>query len=335
MVLIGGYTRLSGSGLSMVDWSVQGNWLPLSSSAWETEFARYKEYPEFKKTYAPSGGMSMSEFQRIYFVEWFHRQFGRFTGLFFCVPFLGLTAAGVLQPPLVRSLGVLGGLGLCQGLVGWWMVQSGLKDDLLVKPDQPRVSPYRMAFHWLMALTLVGRCAWLGLAAAPVAASAAVSSTANLRRALRPVLTFAGLTLASAPFVAGNDAGRSFNRWPLMTETSMVPDEVWRLFDGPLSFSPARVFEDSAVVQFAHRTFAYGTALSALAFAWHARLQSGLSARIRTLSTRALPAVALAQLSLGVITLLMYVPWELGLAHQAGGLAVFGTLGYLRFLLRK
>lgn len=374
MVLIGGYTRLSGSGLSMVDWNLSGNWLPIGQTAWEAEFERYKEFPEYKKVYAPRN-MNLQEFKRIYFVEWFHRQFGRFTGLFFTVPLLGLTTAGIIKSRLFARLAGLAGLGLAQGLVGWWMVKSGLHDDLLTRPEQPRVSPYRMAFHWSMALALFGSTLWTGLAvrsAAPVVAAAAADSTATaavnalIRRAMHPALAFAGLTLASGPFVAGNDAGLAFNRWPLMTETSMIPDEVkdlakniWKsvsLWNPAVSFGTAtspgtstqtkeqqkplwrHCFEETGVVQFLHRTVAYGTVASSLGLGYYAAVRlGGAIAKGSPLywATRAVPALAVAQMTLGIATLLMYVPTDLALAHQAGGLAVFTSLLWLRFLVRN
>lgn len=351
MVLIGGYTRLSGSGLSMVDWSLRGNWLPGGKAAWEAEFERYKEFPEYTKVHA-AGSMSLEEFKRIYFVEWFHRQFGRFTGLFFAVPLLGFTAAGIVRPRLCARLAGLASLGLTQGLVGWWMVQSGLHEDLLTRPEQPRVSPYRMAFHWTMALALYGATLWTGLGVRMLASAAkpcTASVNGQIRRAMRPALGFAALTLASGPFVAGNEAGLAFNRWPLMTETSMIPEEVKDLGkklwstgfsvteNESLSIRPLwrHFFEETGVVQFFHRTAAYGTVASTLGLGYVSTRLAITKGSPLFWATRALPAIALAQMTLGIATLLMYVPTDLALAHQAGGLAVFTALLWLRFLVRK
>jgi cytochrome c oxidase assembly protein subunit 15 len=222
------------------------------------------------------------------------------------------------------------------------MVQSGLKEELLTRPEQPRVSPYRMAFHWLMALGLYGSTLWLGLSLlllrVPITGNLSASTLNRLRKASTGALHAAAITLASGPFVAGNDAGRAFNRWPLMTETSMVPDEVKSFVNRSLTGSVVswrEIFEDTAIVQFIHRSMAYLTVASALGFGFVAKAAVGKQAGpLLYWAVRAVPAVAVGQMLLGIATLLNYVPTDLALAHQAGGLAVFTSLLVLRFLLR-
>ena len=337
MIFIGGYTRLSGSGLSMTTWNLAGRSLPKGED-WLKEFEQYKQFPEYKKMY--DGRMTIDEFKRIYFVEWFHRMLGRATGAVFLLPLSGFLVAGALRKPLLYRLGALGSLGLTQGLIGWWMVRSGLNPELLDASKPPRVSSYRMCFHWLMALGLYGGCSWLAMSLLlkrPTAMPRGVLE--RIRKASLFPLSFAAVTLTSGPFVAGNDAGRAFNSWPKMGDV-WVPEEVKDFGRQVISgveignssdAAYRRIFEDTAIVQFTHRCLAYGTVLSSLGFGW---FSSRLVPRgsILSMAVRAVPLVAIAQMTLGITTLLMYVPLELGLAHQAGGLAVFSSLLLVRYL---
>ena len=163
MIAIGGYTRLSGSGLSMTDWRLEGRRLPLSEDAWVKEFEEYKKYPEYQRLHA--GKMELDEFKRIYFVEWFHRMWGRTAGLLFAVPLGYFAVRGIVRARLGARLTGLFGLGLSQAFVGWWMVRSGLDPPekhtpTLGQHQRPRVSPYRLASHWTAALTIYAGCVW-------------------------------------------------------------------------------------------------------------------------------------------------------------------------------
>ena len=335
MILVGGYTRLSGSGLSMTSWKFQGKWLPSTREAWEKEFDRYKAFPEYQKMY--SGRMTLDEFKEIFFVEWFHRMLGRFTGLYAAVPLAGFLAAGIIKRRLGMHLAGVVTAGAFQGFVGWWMVRSGLDPNLLIDNKRPRVSPYRMAFHWAMALAIfagtITPAMWL-LAPSRTAAMLtpqALAAIKGIRRVMIPVSLATGLTLLSGPFVAGNDAGLAFNNWPKMGY-DWVPNEVVDFWSNPLQKSKM-MFEDTAVVQFHHRMLAYTTAATAVLFGLKSRVLFPL-AGLSPLLAWSLPGIALAQMTLGITTLLMYVPTSLGVLHQGGGLATFTTLLVLRHLTR-
>ena len=334
MILVGGYTRLSGSGLSMTSWKFQGTWLPPNREAWEREFERYKQFPEYQRLYA--GRMTLDEFKQIFFVEWFHRMLGRFTGLYAAVPFAAFAATGIMQKRLTRHLGGVLALGAMQGFVGWWMVRSGLDPKRMKENERPRVSAYRMAFHWTMALAIFAGtltpALWLLAPARAVAlAPQAVGALKSIRRAMIPVSIATGLTLLSGPFVAGNDAGRAYNNWPKMGY-DWVPPEVVEFWRSPRE-KISSLFEDTAVIQFHHRMLAYTTVATAVGFGLRTRALFPL-AGLSPLLAYSLPAIALAQMTLGITTLLMYVPTSLGVAHQGGGLATFTTLLLLRHITK-
>jgi heme a synthase len=324
MVGVGGYTRLSGAGLSMTDWNFSGKWLPRTDIAWQDEFSKYKESPEYIRMHKDR--MSLDEFKQIYFTEWFHRMLGRATGLFFTVPLAGFAALGVIKKPLGFRLSALAGLGLTQGFVGWWMVRSGLKKELLETGKPPRVSSYRMCFHWLMALSLYAGTLWCSWSLLLPTLAIPHASKILLRRALLPITGFTGLTLASGPFVAGIDAGRAYNTWPKMIDR-WIP-ESYSLK------SVASTFEDTGTVQFNHRILAYSTVASAFGYYWVAKNIVSQYGGPLLYATRALPLVAFSQMCLGITTLLFYVPIELGVLHQLGGLATFTSLLLVRFLTK-
>jgi len=339
MIAIGGYTRLSGSGLSMTTWRIEGRRLPWSQEQWEQEYEEYKTYPEYQRL--NKGMMDLDDFKRIYFVEWFHRMWGRSVGVLFAVPLVYFSVRRILKAPLAFRLTALFGLGLSQAFVGWWMVRSGLeapeKHTPTLGPNQrPRVSPYRLASHWTAALTLYLGCVWTSfslLRPSPAVlhpTAEAISAAKRLRFWALPVAGLVGLTLLSGPFVAGNDAGRAYNTWPKMNY-DWVPPEVSAAVAAPLS-SFRLFFEETAVVQFNHRLLAYSATGSALAlFAYSTRL--ALSPAACT-AVQLLPIAVGAQMCLGIATLLLYVPTELGVAHQAGGVAVLTSLAYLLHTLR-
>ena len=334
MILVGGYTRLSGSGLSMTSWKFQGKWLPSNQHDWEAQFERYKKFPEYQKLYA--GVMTLDEFKEIFFVEWFHRMLGRFTGLYAAVPFLGLVATGIMKRRLAMHLGGVLALGGVQGFVGWWMVRSGLDAKLLIDDKRPRVSPYRMAFHWVMALAIfagtITPAMWLLIPSRiSVVTPQVLAAVSGIRKAMLPVTAATSLTLVSGPFVAGNDAGRAYNNWPKMNY-DWVPPEVLKFWESPVD-NYKMMFQDTAVVQFHHRLLAYTTVATAIGFGVKSRVLFPL-AGLSPLLAYTLPGIALAQMTLGITTLLMYVPTSLGVAHQGGGLATFATLLLLRHLTR-
>jgi len=285
--------------------------------------------------------MDLDEFKRIYFVEWFHRMWGRAVGVLFGVPLAYYSARRILKAPLVLRLSGLFALGLSQAFVGWWMVRSGMdapeKHTPTLGPHQrPRVSPYRLATHWTAALTLYVGCVWTSLTllrpspAVLHPTSEAIAAAKRLRAFALPVAALVGLTLLSGPFVAGNDAGHAFNTWPKMNY-DWVPPEWTAAMMRPLS-SWRAFFEDTAVVQFDHRCLAYASTFSALSlFAYSTCIP--VSAAVYN-AAYVLPVLVGGQMCLGIATLLLYVPTELGVLHQAGGVAVLTGLVHLLHTLR-
>ncbi|CAK8987107.1 Cytochrome c oxidase assembly protein COX15, partial [Durusdinium trenchii] len=331
MIFIGGYTRLSGSGLSMTDWRLEGRRLPLTEEAWLKEFEEYKKYPEYQRLHA--GKMELEEFKRIYFVEWFHRMWGRTAGFLFAGPLIYFAGRGVLRLRFAANLTGLFALGLSQAFVGWWMVRSGFdppeQHTPTLGPNQrPRVSPYRLASHWTAALTIYAGCVWNTLSLLRPSPSQihscaeAVKAASRLRLWAWPTTAMVTATLLSGPFVAGNDAGRAFNTWPKMLDDWIPPE--WLAFIAEPFTKWRAIFEETAVVQFNHRMLAYSSVAASLGL-WAYSTQLPLSAAAAS-ATAALPMVLGAQMFLGIATLLLYVPTELGVAHQAGGVTVLTAL---------
>lgn len=315
----------------MTDWRPQGSALPSGEAEWEAAFDRYKQFPEFQLT---NSKMALDEFKQIYFVEWAHRMAGRAVGVIYGVPLLAFALAGKVPRALAPRLALLFALGGSQGLVGWWMVRSGLEAPAADLDGVPRVSPYRLATHLTMAFTIYSLLLATSLQVLwprPHGPSAALSAAA--RRALasaalgaRAVAAVVALTAFSGAFVAGMHAGYSYNTFPLM-DGKLVPDGYWRL-------SPAHrnLFENVPAVQFDHRVLAMTTLGSVGAFWAYARSLRALPPAAR-LASHGLLAGAGAQVALGIATLLHAVPVELGTAHQAGALSLFSiTLVLLHVL---
>jgi heme a synthase len=314
MVVLGGVTRLTRSGLSMTDWKFTGESPPRTTEEWMVEFARYRQSPEFRRVNA---SMTLEEFKFIYWMEWAHRMWGRGLGLGFALPAVYFVATGAVKAPLAKRLALLLGMGGTQGLVGWWMVRSGLEE-----PDSPhavpRVSPYRLAAHLASAFVIYGTLVWTTLEVAMPrgiwTAAAASTAVSTLRRRALPVTAVIALTASSGAFVAGLDAGRAYNTFPTMNG-DWIPEEYWEV--------PGwrNAFESTAAVQLHHRALALTTLSSVLAlWATSARLPN-LPKGPRML-LHALTAGVAAQVTLGVATLLNHVPVSLGAAHQAGALGL-------------
>jgi len=322
MVVLGGVTRLTRSGLSIVEWRPEGDVLPSTPAEWDEAFAKYKATPEYARV---NSRMTLDEFKPIYWMEWAHRAWGRALGVGFGLPLAALVAARAVPAGLAPRLGGLLALGGAQGAVGWWMVKSGLDARNFAPTDTPRVSPYRLAAHLSGAWAIYSVLAWtaMDLLRAPAAAAPAAAAAA---RAVRPAALAAaavlGATTLSGAFVAGNDAGHAYNDWPLFAGR-LVPEEIWDAALGARNF-----FENTATVQFDHRALAYATVAAVGGLhAAIARAPGGAAALpppVRA-GARALAAVVAAQAALGVTTLVLYVPVELGAAHQAGALAAWTT----------
>ena len=311
MILVGGATRLTDSGLSITEWQpVVGTIPPLSDADWHAAFDAYKQIPEYTQQ---KRGMSLDEFKTIYWWEWAHRFLGRLIGVVFFVPFVAFWIAGYIPRALLpRLLGlfVLGGL---QGALGWYMVKSGLV-------DRTDVSQYRLAAHFGLALIILGYTLWLlfGLGAEGQGARTRPRLSAAWVAGLVVALIF--VQLLAGALVAGLDAGMGYNTWPLI-DGAFVPD-------GLTEASPwyLNVFENPLAVQFNHRMLAYAVVLATLAQAIWLGLRGAPQLLFGTALT--LAVLTLMQATLGVWTLLLAVPIELGLAHQGGAIAVFAAALY-------
>lgn len=305
MVLVGGATRLTDSGLSITEWKpVTGAIPPLSEEAWQEEFAKYRQIPEYRFV---NKGMSLDEFKRIYWWEWGHRFLGRLIGAVFAAGFLFFLLTRRLSRPMVPWLALIFALGGAQGALGWYMVQSGLVDRV-------DVSQYRLAAHLGLAALILGAILWTALRLIrPEPEKRQRASALPLLLGFFSVLLFAQILMGG--FVAGLDAGLSYTTWPRM-DGQWIPDG---LFTG-MAWHQA-LFEDRLTVQFVHRAGGYLVAIWALGL-WLYGRQLPLAPGLRGVLNALLVVVAL-QVALGVLTLVHVVPLPLALLHQAGALAVF------------
>ncbi|KAL7498990.1 hypothetical protein ACHAWT_010039 [Skeletonema menzelii] len=392
MVHIGGVTRLTKSGLSMTDWKPLGSRPPITLDEWTVEFERYKQYPEWQQRQQ----MTLEEFKYIFYWEWGHRMMGRVVGLVYGVgwayftwmhrpnlvravesssssSFIPKSITSAIPPGYQSRLAVLFAMGGTQGLVGWWMVKSGLGEDRRGDRNEIRVSPYRLASHLGMAVGTYSLLVWTGLGALsfPVDRYAIIANKVALKEKSAETLSMlqqytknlspnalrhaqkvrggvvttvglTGLTILSGAFVAGNDAGNAYNTYPLMNdqwipvEDMVDPEKVpkWR-----------NLFETTATVQWNHRVLGTATALSAVGVAAYGLIhpmgRASLATMGRSSTTpqvrRGLVAVgtaATAQMSLGIATLLNYVPINLAATHQLGSLVVLTCGLYTAHSLR-
>ncbi len=313
MAVVGGLTRLTDSGLSITSWKpIHGALPPLSAADWKQEFDAYKQIPQYQQL---NKGMSVSEFKTIFWWEWSHRNLGRVIGFAFLVPFLVFLARGQIERALIPRLAVLFLLGGLQGALGWFMVASGLTERV-------SVSQYRLVAHLGLALVIYGVIVWTAL---PL-----WRGVWPMRKAAHPLFPAAvavvGLTffqILLGGFVAGLDAGLTYNTWPLM-DGKFVPDGAYAAWLAP--------FEDVTTVQFDHRMMAY--ALTAAVFAlWIAGRRQRLSGFAATMSNALLGVLAF-QVLIGIWTLVEVVPIGLAALHQLGAVALL-TAGVVNaFALR-
>lgn len=306
MIVVGGATRLTDSGLSITEWQpILGAIPPLSEPHWQEAFAKYKTIPEYDIV---NSGMSLAEFKFIYWWEWSHRFLGRFIGIAFAVPLVGFWLAGKLRSGYAPKLiGVLA-LGALQGLMGWYMVMSGLVDRI-------DVSQYRLASHLLIALGILALLIWLALDVGPSRQRVAgPTASAGAKRLAVAVFVLVFVQSGLGGLVAGLKAGLTYNTWPLM-DGRFIPPGL-----GTLSPWYLNLFENITTVQFDHRMLAY--VLGALVL-WHvvSLARSGTNERAVG-SAGVLAAAVIAQMGIGIWTLLWGVPLALGLAHQAGAAIV-------------
>lgn len=298
MVAVGGATRLTGSGLSITEWRpITGAIPPLSHEAWMAEFDRYRQIDQYRLLNA---GMSLADFQFIYWWEWGHRQLGRFLGVVFFLPLVWFWARGVVRGRLALVLLGLGALGGLQGAIGWIMVASGLK------PGMTAVAPIKLTLHLTVASLILIGLVWV----ATGLKERAEEVRPALARGARWLLALVLFQIALGGLVAGSRAGFTFNTWPLM-DGRVIPDAATLFAVSPWI---ENFVDNVALVQLNHRLVAYGL----LAFAlWHAvqawMIGPGTSAARRA---TALAGLVGAQAALGVVTLVLVVPLWAGLAHQ-------------------
>ena len=303
MIALGGATRLTGSGLSIMEWApLMGTLPPLSETEWRRLYALYQQIPQYSLV---NQGFGIEGFKGIFWLEWTHRLWGRLIGIAFLLPLIWFAVRGAIDGRLARRLGLLFLLGGLQGAIGWFMVASGFA------ADSTAVSPYRLVVHLTMALVLYSVILWTALGlwrdGAPAAAEPAAAPPA-LRRLSAAVLHLVALTVVAGGFVAGLHAGLAYNTFPLM-DGRLVPEGYWAL-PGLRNLT-----ENIPAVQFDHRLLATGTALLALgtvAFGLRAGVRGVLRTRLLLLG-----GAVLAQYALGVSTLLWVVPVPLATAHQA------------------
>jgi cytochrome c oxidase assembly protein subunit 15 len=302
MVILGGVTRLTGSGLSMVEWDpIFGILPPLDQASWDETFALYQQSPEYQKI---NIGMDLAGFKQIYWFEYSHRVLGRTIGTVFLLPFLFFLFKGWVQRPLIPKLLTMFVLGGLQGLLGWYMVKSGLVDN-------PHVSQYRLTAHLGLAILIyiymfyIALGLWLG-------ERRSASVPGGLRRATTLLTGLMFITILSGGFVAGLKAGYAYNTFPLMDghwipEVIFMQTPLWRNF-----------FENIATVQFDHRLLATLVFFSVIVL-WLAARRYALPAAVKT-GLHLMLATVFLQVGLGISTLLLHVPVALAATHQAGAL---------------
>lgn len=315
MVVLGGVTRLTHSGLSIVEWDpIVGAVPPFSQTQWEETFDNYKQTPEYQKV---NVGMSLAQFKGIFLVEWAHRLLGRLIGAVFLVPFLYFLVRRRITRALVPKLVTMFVLGGLQGALGWYMVKSGLV-------DMPRVSPYRLTAHLAFAVIIYAYIFWTALGLLHSRESLPIPP--GLRRFAVAVTALIFLMILSGGFVAGTRAGFAFNTFPLMNGR-LIPEGMYAL-------QPAWVnlFENIATVQFNHRGIAYLLCIIIPVFWWSA-MRAALPTRAR-LAAHLLFGWLVVQVTLGITTLLYVVPVSLAAAHQAGALVLFSLALYVLHALR-
>jgi cytochrome c oxidase assembly protein subunit 15 len=311
MIVIGGITRLTESGLSMVEWRPLIGWIPpLGEAEWQRVWEMYQATPEYRNV---NFWMGIDDFKTIFFWEYVHRVWGRLIGVVYALPFFVLLATERIERALLPRLVLLLVLGGLQGAIGWWMVTSGLADEA-------RVSPYRLATHLSMAFLILGLLLWtaLGLVQRPA------GGTKGQRIGAGHVLAAVAITVLLGAFVAGTDAGYAYNTFPLM-DGRFVPYGYWDM-------GWRSAFEHVPSVQFHHRWVAIATAVLALVFLLRHRGRVDDTAR---LALTVLGVAVVAQVGLGIAALLAVVPVWLGALHQFGAVVLFSAAVWVRYLLRQ
>ena len=320
MITVGGATRLTGSGLSITEWQpIMGAIPPLSEAAWLDAFAKYKTIPQYAEL---NNGMNLDAFKAIFWWEWGHRFLGRLIGVVFAVPLAWFWLRDQLPARMKLPLLALLALGGTQGFIGWFMVQSGLA-------ARTTVSEYRLALHLGIAFLILGGLVWLTLGLNADRTRAIRLRTVTQLQA-RVAISIAGLVflqVIAGAFVAGLKAGLTYNTWPLM-DGRLIPAGL-----GTMSPWYRNIFENITTVQFNHRMIAY--VITVLALVHAVTLVRGADDERLRSSAMLLIATVLAQVVLGIWTLLAVVPLPLGLAHQGGAAVLFAIAVRHMFIVRS
>ncbi|KAF5369758.1 hypothetical protein D9758_001336 [Tetrapyrgos nigripes] len=356
IIIIGGVTRLTESGLSITEWKpITGVIPPLTQHEWEEEFTKYKATPEFKLM---NHSISLEDFKRIFYMEWGHRVLGRLIGVVFVGPLAYFAIKKRISPSLAAKLGGLGLLIGAQGALGWYMVKSGLDDTLMDTPGAvPRVSQYRLAAHLGLAFLLYAgmfgtglatikewRFAnggnWMGMSSSAFSEALAKFPVQAFKARAWGLTGLVFLTALSGAFVAGLDAGLLYNEFPLMGGRVAPPrdelfspayaqkadgsDKIWR-----------NIFENPTTVQFDHRVLAIATYLGTSILFLRARAMRQVLPPLTVRAATFAFAAVNVQLALGISTLLYLVPVPLAAAHQAGSVAVLSAMIHVLLTLRR
>ncbi len=316
MVVVGGITRLTNSGLSMTDWHlVTDTFPPLTEAKWEETFEQYKKFPEYQKINIHND-FTLSDYKFIYFWEWFHRLIGRVLGFVFIIPFVYFLVKKKIDKSTLNKCYILLGMGAFQGFLGWFMVRSGLINN-------PDVSHYRLALHLTFAFITFAYTFWVALDLIYPERKTIIKPLRNITRF---ALAFLLIQIIYGGFVAGLDAGLVHNHWPMMSdgqffhESITLEKETWF----------GRFTEGKSGVQFVHRTLAYFV-VGIIALLYFRSKKFTLNTT-QSNGIKALLALVFLQFALGVFTLLYSVPILLGLAHQV---SAFFLLSAMTFTLHR
>jgi len=318
MIAVGGLTRLTDSGLSITEWRpVTGALPPMSEAAWESELVKYRQTPEYQ---LQNKGMSMSEFKVIYWWEWGHRQLGRVIGLVWALGFFYFMLTRKIPNGWTGRLLLLGGLGGLQGAIGWWMVSSGLTGAML------DVASYRLATHLGLAFVILGVIAWFAMLLGRTDADLLQARRAREGRlfSMATGLTyFVFLQILLGALVAGIDAGRSYNEWPLMGGSFVPPtafdlEPLWRNF-----------FENAGLVQFIHRVTGYLLMAFGLIVWWRSRGSGNGDTRF---AFNLVLALMVVQMVIGIMAVLYSAPWQMAILHQFTAVLLYAAVLRARFL---
>lgn len=315
MVIVGGITRLTDSGLSMVDWNLfSGAIPPINQAEWIETFNQYKQYPEYQKQ---NFMFTLSEFKTIFFWEYIHRLLGRFIGLVFIIPFIYFLIKKRLSKSLIIECCILLFMGGTQGAIGWWMVKSGLVNN-------PDVSHFRLAIHLITAFLTFSYTFWVALKLINPSKKSHNTSLYNSSLILMLVVV---IQIIYGAFVAGLDAGKVYNSWPKMhdkwiAESVYAMEPFWSNFINGI-----------AGVQFIHRTFAF-VVLGLIIYIYYQSKKYTLL-KNENIAINLLMVTVLFQMVLGIITLVMGVPLWLGVLHQVGAFILLASTVFSIFIFKK